>query len=110
MLKIDISGETMIFRSEKGFYSTSLSKKKQDGSYDSAYINVAFKGKPDIANKTLVNIKQGFLTFDNVVNKTTNKTASYYKIFVMDYEIVGENKVESKNIQEPTQDDDDLPF
>ena len=42
MLKSNFTGETMIFKNDKGFYATSISKTKKnpDGStgYDNAYI------------------------------------------------------------------------
>ena len=47
MLKSNFTGETMIFKNDKGFYATSISKTKKnpDGStgYDNAYINVSFR-------------------------------------------------------------------
>lgn len=66
MLKINVTGDTMIFRKDfddRPAYSTSLGKKLQDGTYDNAFINVKFKKGVDIANKTKIDITNGWLTF-----------------------------------------------
>ena len=42
-MSLRISGETIIFKNEKGFYSTGISNKNMDGSYDNTYITVQFK-------------------------------------------------------------------
>ena len=34
MINTNITGETMIFKNDKGFYSTSMSKKMVDGKVD----------------------------------------------------------------------------
>ena len=115
-----ISGETMIFKNDFG-YSTSISNKKQDGSYEHMYISVQFK-KDDVEaqkmpNKTKVDIKNGFLSF----YKASNGTAKP-KLIITEYEIIDENKAQSQDddYQDPfanvdvtetvVADDDDLPF
>lgn len=113
MINTSVTGETMIFRNDKGFYSTSLSKKKQDGTYDNAYINVYFKKGTDIPNKTKIDIKHGFLTFDKY-QKNDEKQYVDWRIFILDYEVVGDNQ-KTQTIT-PQKDDvmfgneDDLPF
>lgn len=55
-----------IFRKDyKGyvFYKLGLSKKKQDGMYENGYIDIKFKGNPNIKNKTQIYINKAFLTF-----------------------------------------------
>lgn len=107
MLNSNFSGEVMIFKNDKGFYSTTLSKKNQDGSYTNAYVAVAFKKGVDIPNKTKINIKNGFLTFDQYQKE--GKTITNLKIFVTEYEGAGatQAKMASK-----TQDEfgSDMPF
>lgn len=111
MLNSKITGETMIFRNEKGFYSTSISKGRKNAEgkteYDNTYINVGFKKGVDIPNKTKINIINGWLTFDKY-EKDGNST-SYFKIFVSDYEIVGAIPT-SKNEIVGAGYEDDLPF
>ena len=84
MLSSNFSGETMIFKNDKGFYSTTLSKKNQDGTYANAYISVGFRKGVDIPNRTKINVKSGFLTFDQYErdgSKITN-----LKLFISDFE------------------------
>lgn len=112
MLRTIVTGETMIFKNDKGFYSTSFSKKNQDGEYVNAYINVAFKKGVNLENKTRINITNGFLTFDDYTNKD-GKIITSYKIFVLDFEQVG-SKAQAKPVEDNTVfgaiSDDDLPF
>ena len=89
MLNSNFSGETMIFKNDKGFYSTSISKKNQDGTYANAYISVAFKKGVDLPNKTKINIKNGFLTFDQY-DRADGSKATNLKLFVSDFETAGQ--------------------
>ena len=57
-----ITGETMIFKNDKG-YSTTISNKKEDGTYENMFIAVNFKRGIDMQNKTKINILDGFLSF-----------------------------------------------
>lgn len=109
MLKTNITGETMIFKNNNGFYSTTISKKKQDGSYDNAYINVGFKKDVDVENKTLINIKNGWLTFDKY--EKDGKTNTYLKIFVNEFDVVSGNSVQAPSSNNDMfASTDDLPF
>ena len=63
MINTNITGETMIFKNDKGFYSTSMSKKMVDGTYQSTYIPVQFKKGVGVENETTINITKGFLSF-----------------------------------------------
>lgn len=108
MLNTNITGETMIFKNDKGFYSTSLSRKKQDGTYENAYINVGFRKGVDIPNKTLINVKNGFLTFDNRATED-GKTTTYFRLFISDYDLVGD-AAEPVQTNNSVSNDDDLPF
>ena len=114
MLNSNFSGEVMIFKNDKGFYSTTLSKKNQDGSYANAYVAVSFKKGVDIPNKTKINIKNGFLTFDQYQKE--GKTITNLKIFVTEYEgaeqIASSKKTKGSEdiVFGTTKDDDVLPF
>lgn len=109
MLNSKFSGETMIFKSDKGFYSTSLSTKQADGSYKNKYINVGFKKGVNIPNKTKINIKNGWLTFDFYTNKE-GKEESVFKIFVSEYEAAGVQNNSEVISSKTVTTDDDLPF
>ena len=62
-MSIRITGETTIFKNDKGFYSTGISNKNMDGTYENAYISVQFKKGTEIENKTKINITNGFMSF-----------------------------------------------
>lgn len=111
MLSSKFTGETMIFRNEKGFYSTSISKGRKNAQgqteYDNAYINVGFKKGVDIPNKTKINVTNGWLTFDKY--EKDGNPVSYFKIFVGDYEVIGENQASNNDVF-GADSSDDLPF
>lgn len=115
MLNSNFSGETMIFKNDKGFYSTSISKKNQDGTYGNAYISVGFRKGVDIPNKTKINVKNGFLTFDQY-DRADGSKATNLKIFVSDFEApskVAQAPKTSKGSENEifgTDDNSDLPF
>lgn len=115
---MNVNGETMLFKNDFG-YSTSISKKNMDGSYENMAVVVQFR-RDDleaqrIPHKTKINIKNGFLTF---YNSTSGEKK--LKIIVLDYEVVGMKREEKteENYQDPFDNmaednlftDDDLPF
>lgn len=108
MINTNITGETMIFKNDKGFYSTSLSKKLMDGTYQSSYIPVQFKKGTVIENKTNINIVKGFLSFDKFTPKGATKEATSWKLVVTDFTIVGNTQATNNN--EFSVAPDDLPF
>jgi len=59
---MEVAGRTMIFKNDKG-YSTTISNKKQDGSYDKMYIAVQLPKGVELENKTKIEITKGFLSF-----------------------------------------------
>ena len=79
----------------KELYSIGLSKKDISGNYINGYMNCKFRKNEHIPNKATIIIKDAWLDF-NVSNKKT-----YPYIFINEYELVNENKVEeSKEIKE----------
>lgn len=106
-----------IFKNDLGF-STSISNKRQDGTYENMYISVQFR-KDDIeaqrmSNMTKINIKNGFLSF----YKTTSGQPKI-KLIITDYEIIDENRPAQETNDDPFVNeipenfeinDDDLPF
>lgn len=116
MLNSNFSGETMIFKNDKGFYSTSISKRNQDGTYANAYISVGFRKGVDLPNKTKINIKNGFLTFDQY-DRADGTKATNLKLFISDFETAGGEKQPAKQnkgsediIFGKGQDEDSFPF
>ena len=104
---MQIRGETMIFANEKGGYSTTVSNKNQDGTYDNMYITVNFKKNVSIENKTKIDITNGFLSFYK-----TREGLPKPKIVVMDFEI--KDKTETKQQEKVNEyditDNSELPF
>lgn len=120
-----VTGETMLFKNDFGF-STTISNKKQDGTYDNMSIVVQFKkddkDAQNIPTKTKINILNGFLTF-----YYSTSGEKKLKLAVLEYEVVGAKK-ETSGYQDPFAksedcigmntvvsydglgDDDDLPF
>lgn len=91
----------MIFSSEKG-YSTSISKKDQNGQYERMYITVQLPKEDTLENKTQIDVKEGFLSFYK-----TKDGLPRLKLVIMKYDI--EKKIEKKE-EEYTIDSADLPF
>lgn len=115
-MSLQIAGTTRIFAKEvngKTLYSTSISSKKKDGSYDRMYITVQLPKDITVQNNTDIMILEGFMSFYK------NKDGlALPKLVVMKYEI--ENKEQARGvissesiIASPDGTDnlnDDLPF
>lgn len=97
-----ITGETMIFKNDKG-YSTSVSNKKEDGSYENMFISINFRKGVEVENKTKINITNGFLSF----YKTKDGLAKP-KIVVMEFETSNNTTTQATDFEITS--DDDLPF
>lgn len=95
-----ISGETMIFKNDKGYYETSISNKKEDGTYENMYVSVNFKKGIEIENKTKINILDGFISFYK--NK---EGLPKIKLVILDFINVGQ-EIESDIMIDRS----DLPF
>lgn len=100
-MSIRITGETTIFKNEKGFYSTGISNKLLDGTYENAYIQVQFKKGVELENKTKINITNGFLTFWK-----PQDGKPIFKIMVLDFTQVGDAAEDTATAF----DNNDLPF
>lgn len=98
---MEIAGRTMIFKNDKG-YSTTISNKKQDGSYDKMYITVQLPKGVELENKTMILILDGFLSF----YKTKDGLAKI-KIVVQKYEIAEKYNMPGFETTDP---DAILPF
>jgi hypothetical protein len=83
-MKIEVTGEGMIFRKEyegKVFYSTSLGQKKQDDTWENASIDVKFKNGVNLADKTKIEVTKGWLKF--YINKDKRPV---WQIFISEFE------------------------
>lgn len=109
MINVNITGETMIFKNDKGFYSTSMSRKTVDGTYQSAYIPVQFKKGVELENKSTINITKGFLSFDKYTPKDATKEVTSWKLVITEFTTVGASNTETKG-SEFEVDNEDLPF
>ena len=76
---MNITGETLIFKNEYG-YSTSISRKNQDGEYEKMYLSVQLPRGVELENRTKINITKAFLSF-----YTNKQGLSQVKIVVMEY-------------------------
>lgn len=90
---MNITGKTIIFRSQYG-YSTTISKKNQDGEYERMYVSVQLPKNIELENKTVIEITNGFLSFYN-----TKDGLPKIKIVVMEFT----TDEEQKYIQEERQ-------
>lgn len=60
---MNVTGKVRIFKNDRG-YVTSISNKKEDGSWENMYIPVTIDKKlKQVENNTNINITSGFLTF-----------------------------------------------
>ena len=102
---MNITGKILVFRNEYG-YSTTISKKNQDGSYEKMYVILQLPKEVELQNMTYIEISQGFLTFYKDKNGLQKP-----KIVVMSFD-GGEAEKESwtppaENTEIPA---DELPF
>lgn len=109
MLRNNFEGETMIFKNENGFYSTSMSKKNLNGEWENKFISVQFPKGTEIPTKTKVNIKKAFMSFDIWTDKE-GKEQSAFKLVVQDFE--NPNEIEKPQEDEifGSVNEDELPF
>lgn len=85
---------TKIYRKDKqtrsggtfATYSTSISSKKQDGSWVTTYKDCLFKKGVELNNKAVIKIKNAFPIVDEYNDK------KYDKIFVMDFEVIDQGE------------------
>lgn len=87
---LNINGKVIIYKNDYG-YSTAISNKKQDGTYERMYVSIQLPKNIELENKTVIEITNGFLTFYN-----TKDGLPKIKIVVMEF-ITDE---EQKYIQE----------
>lgn len=94
--------EIMIFKNDNGKYSFQISKKNLDGSYSSAYFPIQFNKGVELDNRTLIKIKNAWISFYNW--EYENKKGTTFFIKCNDFE-----EIESKEIPK-TQKEEKNPF
>lgn len=102
-----ITERTRIFKkvlnNNQPVYSTSISNKKEDGTYENMYVAVNFKKGTEVENNTEIDIKNGFLSF-----YTNKEGAKLLKLVITDFEICGKQEIQQNEYSQIT--DDELPF
>ena len=106
-MSINVTGKNVtIFRHDKGMnstYSTGISFKKMDGSYENAYVLVQFKKGVELESQTKIDITNGFLSFFK--NQEGNPV---FKIVVLEFTQHGDAKEPEPEVGYA--DNNDLPF
>ena len=113
MISISSKYPEMIFRKETNGYASytiGLSNKKQDGSYENGYMRCRFKNGVNIADKTKIIIKEGFISFYK------KEQATIPVLFITNFELENKPKEEVKEEYDPYAEmgkeiaEEDLPF
>lgn len=100
---LNINGKVIIYKNTYG-YSTAISKKNEDGTYDKMYLSIQLPKGTELENKTKINITNGFLAFYK-----TKEGLPKPKIVVMQFE--SEYKEQAEDITDDIMSfDGDLPF
>jgi hypothetical protein len=104
---LNFTGKTRIFKNEKGFYSTTISKKEKDSQiYKKMYISVNFKKGVEIENESDISIINGFLSFNEWTDKD-GKVQRNPVLVVLEYELNSNNNINNQDLSDFT---DDKPF
>lgn len=98
-MSLNLTGQIKILKDERGIYKTTLSTKETDenGEENKVFmqINVGFRRGTEIKNKSIIEIKDGFLSFFRVKNgqedeEGKNSYRYYPKLIVLDFELIEE--------------------
>jgi hypothetical protein len=82
-MSLEISGKTRVYRKEfdgRVSYSIGFSKKKDDGTYLTAFQNVSFRKGVDIPHKTEINITKAWFS------PYEYKDKAGYNLFISEFE------------------------
>lgn len=97
---MNITGKTICYKNEYG-YSTAISNKKQDGTYERMYVSLQLPKGVEVENKTYIEITKGFLAFYKDKNGMS-------KIKIVAMEIKQDEP--KQEVQEDVYQSSDLPF
>lgn len=106
-MKSTFTGQTMVFAKElndRTIYNASISKKEQDGTYTNTTILINFLDKPKIPNKSMVDIKNAWMSF---YFKKDSKIPVFYLV-CNDYEVI--DKPDDVPQGYAKLDEDSIPF
>ena len=90
MLQNSFTGKTRVFRKDfetRSSYSTTISRKNQQGEYENAYINLQFKKGVYLNNKTDIEVESAWLKFYMSGDKPV------FYIFVNEFSLIDESQV-----------------
>jgi len=104
-MNIECKYPVMIFKNEKGRYTAGISKKNQDGTFDKGYMPIKFNKGVELENKTLIAIKNAWLSVDNW--EYEGKKYSQVYIRCNDFEKTIDNKIKQ---EEPKEEEQEDPF
>lgn len=96
---LNINGKVICYKNEFG-YSTAISNKKQDGTYERMYVSLQLPKGVEVENKTYIEITRGFLAFYK-----TKEGLSKIKIVVLDFNYINDSKNNNNDYRQ-----NDLPF
>lgn len=97
---LNINGKTIIYKNTYG-YSTAISNKKQDGTYERMYVSLQLPKGVEVENKTYIEITKGFLSYFKDKNGLP-------KIKIVAMEIKQDEP--KQEVQADFYDQDSLPF
>lgn len=104
---MNILGQTRIFKKEingRDVFSTSISNKKEDGTYENMYVGVQFKKDEQPADSCNIDIKKGFISFYLDKNNT-----EHLKFIILEYELLEQTGTETE-VEFQVSKPDELPF
>lgn len=84
----------MVFKKDNK-YNIGISKKKKDGSYETAYMKIEFNKNIEIEDRQLITIKNAWLDFYNW--EYENKKGTTWYIRCSEFEIYNKENNEEKN-------------
>ena len=93
-MKVISDREEMVFRhdrNDKTVYTVGLVKKNMDGEYERGYILTKFRNGVELDNRTLIKLKDAWLDFYKVDNKTN------IALFVNDFELAEQGAKTEEN-------------
>lgn len=96
---MNINGKTTIYKNQYG-YTTSISNKKEDGTYENMFIQVNFKKGVEVEHKTKIDVKNGFMSF-----YTNKNEQQILKLIITEFDIVDDSTFLTIDDS-----DTDLPF
>ena len=118
-MSLNLTGQIKILKDERGVYKTTLSTKETDENGEESkvfmQINVGFKKGTELKNKSVIEIKDGFVSFFRVKNKEENAEdkityRSYIKLIVLDFELIEEGIDEVYSYRKPEENKKDHTF